>query len=270
MFLNEDNGNITLKTGRSAELERIKNYFNLIFESEKSGEKFPVHLAYVWELGYTEKRTAVAALKKKYKEGYDYQVSQSILQNPLGGRPEEIYHLTTQCFEYLIARERDEIFEVYRQCRIAITSQVNRMPTHPEALRGWATALEANQLLQSENKELAREVNQLTVVVDQQNEAIRKKEAEVDLLIGVKNTYTITDIAKELQISAKALNQRLLNEKVIYFTNKDRYEYSYYAHYSNYFIRKQFKTPSGFSSFTLHVTPEGRLWLLKRFKKEVE
>ena len=93
----------------------IIKYFEKVRELHKQGNGFCVDLDIVYPLVYARKDNAVAVLKRNFKEGIDYQVSRRAQENSKSGRPTENYHLTVACMEYLVAREVDEVFEVYRR-----------------------------------------------------------------------------------------------------------------------------------------------------------
>lgn len=94
---------------------QIKAYFEGILKLSNSDESFPINLNNVWALVYSRRDKAIATLKKEFIEGIDYKVSPQKVENPLGGRPTEIYYLSIPCLEYFIARKVRPVFEVYRQ-----------------------------------------------------------------------------------------------------------------------------------------------------------
>lgn len=69
----------------------------------KSTEPFRVNFdeAWVW-IGYSRKDAAKRVLVNNFKEGLDYRVFLRSEENPIepiGGRPSEVIHLTTNCFK---------------------------------------------------------------------------------------------------------------------------------------------------------------------------
>ena len=93
----------------------LEAYFRKISELADSGQEFPADLDEVWMLAYPRKDHAVRELKNNFLESIDYQVFPKNEENPLGGRPKEIYELSVPCLEYFIARRVPEVFNVYRQ-----------------------------------------------------------------------------------------------------------------------------------------------------------
>lgn len=136
---------------KNSSQEELKNYFAGVLALLKSEDPFPVDLDDVWPLVYTERYSAIRALKESdvFFEGEDYvsekdkEVLHRNVQNPskteevfrriaenlpearteenaseekdLGGRPVEKYYLTTSCLEFFIARRVRLVFEVYRK-----------------------------------------------------------------------------------------------------------------------------------------------------------
>jgi hypothetical protein len=117
---------IELRDGRKAAMDQVRAYFEYLFKTEQSGDPFPVDLDTVWPFAYTTKGNAKRALveSNEFYEGEDYHVIslENMVNRPQGGGPQgERILLSTQCMEYFIARKVRPVFEVYRQCRIALT-----------------------------------------------------------------------------------------------------------------------------------------------------
>ena len=98
---------------KESDEKEIKAYFTQVFKLNKSKEQYPVDLDNVWMLVYSDKASAVRALKRNFIENVDFM---TISQNADGGKfSEVIYKLAASCFEYFIARKVRPVFEVYRQ-----------------------------------------------------------------------------------------------------------------------------------------------------------
>lgn len=98
--------------------EQLMAYFESVCKLvDETHDEFPVNLDDVWPLVYSAKEKAVRALTtgEQFIEDIDYRVLSRSGENPLGGRPTNDYYLSISCLEYLIARKRREVFEVYRQ-----------------------------------------------------------------------------------------------------------------------------------------------------------
>lgn len=134
---------------KNSSQEELKNYFAGVLALSKSEDAFPVDLDDVWPLVYTERRSAIRALKESdvFFEEEDYVLekdkevlhrkvlnlsksedetifrnsaenkteSETTEEKDLGGRPVEKYYLTTSCLEFFIARKVRPVFEVYRK-----------------------------------------------------------------------------------------------------------------------------------------------------------
>lgn len=130
---------------KSSSQEELRAYFALVLDYAKSQDEFPVDLDDVWPIAYERKDHAVRDLKKEKlfiggldfttqktrevfpKSGENLPVKQEDIftqngekshtaEKDLGGRPEEKYYLTPQCFEFFIARKVRPVFDIYRKC----------------------------------------------------------------------------------------------------------------------------------------------------------
>lgn len=95
----------------------IKLYFEEIVKLQASVNDFPVKLDDVWPLVYNRKDNAVKALVESglFIQDTDYQFFRQKAENSGKGRSSGEYYLSIPCLEYLIARKKREVFEVYRQ-----------------------------------------------------------------------------------------------------------------------------------------------------------
>lgn len=95
----------------------VKRYFEQVLNLSLSSEEFPVNIDDVWPLVYSQKSKALQTLKNSglFIQDADYKVLTQMVENPKGGRPTEIIMISLSCLEYLIARKKREVFEVYRQ-----------------------------------------------------------------------------------------------------------------------------------------------------------
>lgn len=95
----------------------VKLYFEQVLTLSSSNEEFPVNIDDVWPLVYSQKSKALQTLKNSglFMQDADYKFLTQMVENPKGGRPTEIIMISLSCLEYLIARKKREVFEVYRQ-----------------------------------------------------------------------------------------------------------------------------------------------------------
>ena len=103
-------------------------------------------------LVYEGKHKAVESLKSNFIENIDYQVLTQKGENPKGGRPQSIYHLSVSCLEYFIARKIRPVFEVYRLVFHSVAKPIqNEASTYPLAQRRKATGKRVETYLPNED-----------------------------------------------------------------------------------------------------------------------
>jgi anti-repressor protein len=201
----ETNNQIALtKTSAGNEIEA---YFQKVLELKQSGEEFPVNLDEVWPLVYVAKNKAVnELLNSKNEDGYcryiqnvDYQSLDQIVQAGHTKSKKTIYKLSMPCLEWFIARKVRPVFEVYRKVFHAKVEPVYQIP------QSFSEALML----------AAQQAAQLELQQKQLNEAAPKVEY-YDNVLQSTSLMPIGQIAKELDMSATALNRKLCEMKVIY------------------------------------------------------
>lgn len=101
--------------------EQIRAYFEQVLKLRNSGNPFPVDLDEVWPLVYARKDVAVDILKREYLKDKEY-VIQSLdsqrfhrnMESNIGGDFKSMkYHISVNCMQYLIARKRAYLFQIY-------------------------------------------------------------------------------------------------------------------------------------------------------------
>lgn len=247
---------IALADGRMTQTNKLRDYFEAIFRAEDSGEQYPVDLGHIWPVGYGRKDNAVAALRTKFEEGTDYQVSLKIQENSEVGRPEEVYNLTTSCAEWLAVRANRAVFEVYRACRQAVKAAMQFIPKDlPSALRLAADLAE-------QKAALTQQLAMAQPAIDFTNQ------------VGVSaNTLSMAEAAKWLKIKGFGRNKLCawLREAGI-FTRKNEPKQRYID--EGYFEVKAQTFAAGTKEQRVGCTPrmtgEGIKWVQKRLKKQEE
>ncbi len=175
---------------KSSTENQIKSYFLKVLDLKQSNEQFPVDLEEVWPLVYPRKEEAVRYLKSEFIQDVDYQVLRKNAENPLGGRPTDIYKLTLSCMEYFIARKVQPVFNVYRSVFHQSVESGFRIPqTYSEALRLAADKEEENQKLLIENKALESE-----------NKRMQPRDQFVDIVFNSNKLLTMSEAAKSLKL----------------------------------------------------------------------
>lgn len=123
---------IVFADGQRPAMDQVRQYFAYLFEAEESGDPFPVDLDTVWPIAYASKGYAKRDLVKpgSYYENEDYifVISDKNYESPGKGRPRDEIRLSIPCFEFFIARKSRPVFELYRECRKAVTEAAKSRP----------------------------------------------------------------------------------------------------------------------------------------------
>lgn len=247
---------IALADGRTTQTSKLREYFEAIFRAEDSGELYPVDLGHIWPVGYGRKDNAVAALRAKFEEGTDYQVSLKIQEKSEAGRPEEVYNLTTSCAEWLAVRANRAVFEVYRACRQAVKAAIQLIPRDlPSALRLAADLAEQKAALTHEL-------------------ALAQPAIEFTKQVGVSaNTLSMSEAAKWLKIKGfgrTKLCAWLRTQGIFSKKNEPKQQYineGYFEVKAQTFAAGTVEQRVG---CTPRITGEGIVWIQKRLKKQAE
>jgi anti-repressor protein len=257
---------ITLANGSVTAPEKLRHYFDTVFAAEDSGQEYPVNLSDVWRIGYAAKAGAVKALQKGFVEGVDFEVFSQMDENPLGGRPEEVYKLTTSCAEYLAVRSNREVFDVYRNCRRAVKNILRgTLPDFSDpiaAARAWADAEEGKKLALARANESAAKL-----------ELARPKIEFADAVAVAANSVPMSTAAKYLKLPGIGRNKlfRMLRADKILRANNEPYQQHVDAGYfevepQHYKAGEKGERITG----TTRVTGRGLAWLQKKYKQPAE
>jgi phage antirepressor YoqD-like protein len=219
---------------KSSTENEIKTYFKKVLELKQSGEEFPVNLELVWPLVYARKEEAVRALTSDFIQSIDYQVLRKNAENPVGGRPSDDYHLSVSCMEFFIARKVRPVFEVYRQ----VFHHVAEQPSIATLSRKELALLviqseEENERLQAEMREQKQHTQMLegeNDLLEKENRQLAPKADYTDKVLQSTSTYTMTQVAKEIGMSAVALEKHLHDAGIMF---KQSGQWILYAKYQN-------------------------------------
>jgi anti-repressor protein len=152
-----------------------------------------------------------------FEEGKDFL---TILLESTGGRPQTDFALTLDTAKEIAMLQRSEKGKQARQYFIECEKQLRNLApvqpslpqTYAEALRALAEKIENEERLKSENQKLSA------------------KSEYVDKVLSSTTHLTTTIIAKELGMSARALNKKLCEHGIQY---KHQNHYVLYAKYQN-------------------------------------
>lgn len=191
-------------TKQSTDYE-IKLYFAAVLQLSKQDNEFPVNFDEVWSLVYPRKDHAVRLLKQHFMESVDYQVSPKIGENTEAGRPEDDYHLTISCMEFIVARKERRVFEVYRQVFHKVANGIEHVLPNfnnpADAARAWAEQYEQRQLLESKSKEQA-------VLIENQAPKVLFSNA----VEGAKSSCLVGELAKIIAQNGYPIGEKRLFE----------------------------------------------------------
>lgn len=250
----------------------IRCYFNGVLELSKSSERFPIDLDDVWRIAYAQKVKAVLALQETFIEGIDFNLSQNgkvINSSEIQNGVKVSYHLSIPCLEYFIARKIRPVFEVYRQVfhKAAENSFASLVPTNfAEALQLAADQQKRIMALQEDNNEKTLLISDMTNTIND----MQSRVSYLDQILACKSTVTVTAIAQDYGMSAKAFNTLLRNFGVQHKVSK---QWILYAKYLNngYVQSKTYtfdhKDGSQGIAMTTEWTQKGRLFLYNLLKE---
>ena len=155
--------------------------------------------------------------------------------------------------------------EEYQQKERANMLQLPDFTNPAEAARAWAEEYEEKTVLAIENKRLEDENLQLVA----ENQELKNDRSYLDLIMRSKELLTITQIAQDYGMSAKAMNKTLANMKIQYPLNGQWILYHQYKD-MGYVSSKtvEFIRKSGMRDYKLHTewTQEGRKFLYEKLK----
>lgn len=185
--------------------EQLKSYFKVILRLSKSGDKFPVDLDDVWTLAYNRKDGAIKALRtENFYEGSDFIASQNgkvVSINELSNGVRSEIKISVSCMEYLIARKKRFIFDVYRIVfhKVANSFTPSYQIENPiERAEAWIEEQKARMALERKNAEAER------LIANQQ-----PKVDYYDKVLNSTSTMTTGQVAACFGMSAIALNKKL-------------------------------------------------------------
>lgn len=142
--------------------EQIHAYFEQVLNLRNSGNPFPVDLDEVWPLVYPYKKNAVDILINEYIEGTEYVAQNTSYEvftkkgknlgdmqstdtqrftqkgkSKVGGRPSNKYYISIECMQYLIARKRRYLFDIYIQVfNLVVDASIPIAGVYPVLLQG--------------------------------------------------------------------------------------------------------------------------------------
>lgn len=157
--------------------------------------------------------------KYGFVENQDFEVFTEIGENPLGGRPTTEYALSIDMAKELAMVENNEKGRAIRKYFIEKEQEARQnllaMPNFNDpvaAARAWADQYEKNRQLALDNKrkeeELAKsnqEVASLSATITQ----MQPKVSYYDMILANKSTVTVTQVAQDYGMSARAFNKKL-------------------------------------------------------------
>lgn len=180
----------------------LKAYFEAVCRIiDEKRDEFPVNLDDVWSLVYPRKDHAVRDLTAQFIQDVDYKVFPKNGENPIGGRPANEYHISISCMEFLIARKKREVFEVYRQVfHAARRGELHATPLS-KAQRTLATIQQLCELAQRDV-----ELEQRQIEIEKEQKALAGKMAQIEDIVKPNGFMSVMGFANihHLNIGKKA------------------------------------------------------------------
>lgn len=230
--------------------------FNQNLVQEKNGELFVSSLVIAENVGYEHQ--SVIRLINSYKKEFQQFRPIDLKSSGINGTStyQTWYELDENQVTFLLQLMKNNEYTVKFKLNLtkAFSMMKNKLfqkqlPTPLETARMLVQVLEEKEALLLTNKAL---------------------EKQNTILMHTNNTYTATEIAKELGFkSANSLNQKLSEMKIQYKVNKNWVFYSKYADLG-YTSIKQHILENGKEIYDRKFTQSGRDFILKLFESEVE
>lgn len=157
--------------------------------------------------------------KYGFAENQDFEVFTEFGENPNGGRPTIEYALSIDMAKELAMVENNEKGRVIRKYFIEKEQEARRsilaMPNFNDpvaAARAWADQYEKNRQLVLENQRKEEELEKSNQEVASLSATITQMQPKVsyyDMILANKSTVTVTQVAQDYGMSARAFNKKL-------------------------------------------------------------
>ena len=166
--------------------------------------------------------------KYGFVENQDFEVFKENLKNSNGGRPTIEYALSIDMAKELSMVENNERGRLARKYFIEcekIAKEQHRIPTNfSEALR---LAAEQQEKIEEQQKAIQQSAAEIVALSDQITE-MQPKVSYYDKILASKATLTVTQVAQDYGMSAKAFNILLRNFGIQHKVNKQWILYAKY------------------------------------------
>lgn len=157
--------------------------------------------------------------KYGFAENQDFEVFTEFGENPNGGRPTIEYALSIDMAKELAMVENNEKGRVIRKYFIEKEQEARRnilaMPNFNDPVataRAWADQYEKNRQLVLENQRKEEELEKSNQEVASLSATITQMQPKVsyyDMILANKSTVTVTQVAQDYGMSARAFNKKL-------------------------------------------------------------
>ena len=149
--------------------------------------------------------------KYGFIESQDFVVYNNFIENPQGGRPLTEYAISVDMAKELSMVENNEQGRTARKYFIEcekVAKEQMRIPTNfAEALR---LAAEQQEIIEAQQKAIRKSSEEIVALSDQIAE-MKPKVSYYDKILASKATLTVTQVAQDYGMSAKAFNILLRN-----------------------------------------------------------
>jgi anti-repressor protein len=102
--------------------------------------------------------------------------------------------------------------------------------------------------------------------LDEERKRAELAEENLALVIHSPKTFTITTVAKEIGMSAQALNKSMIEDKILYRRGQDLVPYARYQDKELFSIKSVILQHTGQAHHTTRFTSKGRVFILDKYK----
>lgn len=189
-----------------------------------------------------------------FEDGKDFQeVSDKIVQNPLGGRPTTDHQLTLSMAKELCMIQRTEQGREVRRYLIRVEEAWNS----PDAIMARALTIANDRVKELTGQVLKLEASNSELTV--QTQIMRPKAEYFDELVDRNLLTSFRETAKQLHVKERAFVDFLLSHKYVYRDKKGKLTpYAQYTEKGLFELKECVNEKTQWSGTQTLITPKGR------------
>lgn len=181
-----------------------------------------------------------------FAKGIDYEeVSDKIVQNPLGGRPAADHQLTIEMAKEIAMLQRNEKGKIARQYFIQLEKDWNS----PEKVMARALRIAECQI---------KQLSSLNSVLTVENTIMKPKAEYFDELVDRNLLTSFRETAKQLEVGEKEFVRYLIDKKYVYRDKKGKLMPYADKNDGLFEIKECFNEKTQWSGTQTLITPKGR------------